>query len=387
MGPDDDSEVVDDLRGDIEAALGDDGGGAAGEGEAGQGGLPPPDPASTPAPAAPPAEGSGKPSTGRDSLGRFLPKTGQEAAGGPAAPPGTQPLAQPLNGQPAPAQPVAQALPAPARWSVTAREAWAQVPPAVQDEVTRREQQMQQYVNASAPARQLGENFWNSVQPFMPAIQAEGVDPITAVTNLLQFGARMRMGTPSEKASTVANIVKAYGVGIEDLDGALRAILTGEPQPRGGGADQQQQYIQQAIQQGLAPLYQAAQQRQARLQEDAANHTRGEIDAFAADPARKYFPDLRDIMADLVEVAQKQGGDMSLADAYDRAALLHPEISKVIIAQRQGVNAHQLTQAAQRAKAAAVSVVGSAPIGNPNPSEPSSIRESIEAAIEAHSRY
>jgi hypothetical protein len=67
--------------------------------------------------------------------------------------------------------------------------------------------------------------------------------------------------------------------------------------------------------------------------------------------------------------------------------MLHPEVSKVIMARQQGANARQLTAAAQRARGAAVSVKGAAPVGNPNGHEPTSIRESIEAAIESHSRY
>ena len=111
-----------------------------------------------------------------------------------------------------------------------------------------------------------------------------------------------------------------------------------------------------------------------------------ELHAFAADPANEFFNDLRGIMADIVEVADRQGQTLPLKDVYIRAAMLHPEVSKVIIARQQGVNARQLTQAAQRAKGAAVSVRGSAPVGGLNGAEPTSIRESIEAAIESHSR-
>jgi molybdopterin-biosynthesis enzyme MoeA-like protein len=92
-------------------------------------------------------------------------------------------------------------------------------------------------------------------------------------------------------------------------------------------------------------------------------------------------------MADIIEVAERQGRQMSLAQAYERAAMLHPEVSKVMLARQQGSNARQLTQAAQRARSAAVSVKGAAPVGNPVASEPTSIRDSIEAAIAAHSGY
>jgi len=376
MGPEDD------LRGDIESALStaeDSPGDSVGTPDSGDGGTPAPEtpPEGTP-PADPKPEGS---ALVRDSMGRFLPKA-EKAPGGAAAAPGTPGATAPVIGAPAAPQAPSQAIQPPYGWSFGAKEAWAQVPVAAQQEIARRETQMQQWAQDTAPARQLGERFHQAVQPFMPAIQAEGVDPLTAVTNLMQFATRMRMGTPNEKAQTLATIIKTYGVDIQSLDNAL----VGQPLPQ-----QQQgtdpQYVQQAVQQALAPLYQAAQQRHQQVQQQAETATRSELEQFAADPKNKYFPDLRVAMADMIEVAQRQGFDMSLADAYERAAFLHPEISKVMIAQRQGASAHQLTAAAQRARAAAVSVTGSAPIGNPNVAEPTSIRESIEAAIEAHSRY
>ena len=371
-----------DLRGDIEAALGTDDGTPAGPEPTG-GAAPQQvdtevDTSTPPAAAQPPV---------RDSLGRFVPKAGapataQEAPGASAAPSGTPAAAQPPIGAPAPAQAPAQAIPAPTGWSHGAREHWAATPAAVQQEVQRREYEMARFVNDTAPARQLGERFYQAVQPFLPTIQAEGVDPLTAVTNLMQVSTRLRMGTPGEKAATVAQIVQAYGVDLQALDSAL----AGQPLPQHAqGVDPN--YVQQAVQQALAPLYQAAQQRQYQQAQQAEGVARSELQTFAADPKNRFFNELRDSMADMIEVAQRQGYDLSLEDAYQRAGLLHPEIGRVMMAERQGASAHQLTQAAQRAKAAAVSVNGSAPVGSPNAAEPSSIRESIEAAIEAHSRY
>ena len=73
---------------------------------------------------------------------------------------------------------------------------------------------------------------------------------------------------------------------------------------------------------------------------------------------------------------------MDLGDAYKRACALHPEVSRVMLARQQGATAQQLTAQARTAKAAAVSVKGGAPVGNPARAEPTSIRESVEAAIE-----
>ena len=321
----------------------------------------------------------------RDALGRFVPKAKSgdtDAAAAPAAPLVSDQSAvatAPVEGAAAPIQP-------PASMSPLAREHWATLPPVMQQEIQRREVDMQRFVNDTAQTRQVGDAFIQAIQPHMMAIQAEGVDPITAVSNLMHIGSRLRFGTPAEKANTVAQIVKAYGIDVRSLDGALDEALNGNrQQPQDAGAANPQ-YIQQLVQQQLAPFMQAAQQRQQAAAQQIEVSTRTAMQQFASDPKNEFFNDLRGTMADMIEVAERQGMSMSLADAYQRAAMLHPDVSRVMLARQQGVNAQQLTAAARTAKAAAVSVRGSAPVGNPNGVEPSSIRESIEAAIESHSR-
>lgn len=319
----------------------------------------------------------------RDSLGRFVPKAkAPEAAGAPEVPGAGQRPTGAATGAPVAAQAPAQGIPPPASWSPMARETWSQVPAAAQQEIARRENEVARTLNDTAQARDVAGRFISMIQPHMATIQAEGVDPFTAVGNLMQATTLLRMGTPGEKANLIASLVKNYGIDIQMLDSAL----VGEQTPQGNGAVNPQ-YVQQAVQQALMPLMQAAQARQQQVAMQADANARNDLGAFASDPKNEFLDDLRNIMADLMEVANRQGYELSLRDAYDRAAQLHPEVSKVILARQQGANARQLTQAAQRAKGAAVSVRGSAPSGNPNTPEPSSIRESIEAAIDAHSRY
>lgn len=318
----------------------------------------------------------------RDGLGRFVKKAVDNAQAG--ASPGESPAQAvlPLQTPPeiAPA-PVAEPPPPPVAWSPVVREHWAALPPAVQQEIARREQAFTQAFREVAPQREIAHRFQQAIQPHMMAIQAEGVDPITAVTNLMQIGSRLRFGTPAEKANTVAQIVKAYGVDIGGLDSALVGVA---PQPGQNGIDPGM--VQQLVQQQLQPIFQAAQQRQAEAAQQASTQTASEIEAFAADPKHEFFQDVRTAMADAIEMADRQGWKIDLKTAYDRACMLHPEVSQVIMARRSGVNAQAMTAAARKAKGAAVSVKGSAPVGNPEGREPSSVRDSIEAAIDAYSR-
>ena len=219
------------------------------------------------------------------------------------------------------------------------------------------------------------------VQPYQQVIQeATQGDTMLAVTELLKAESILRHGMPSEKAGFVAHIVRKYGVGIEDLDGALVGVAL-----QNTGADPMT--IQRAVQQALAPLMNAAQQRQAERNQRTEQEIAHEIDTFRADPKNEYFEDVRNLMADVMEVSTRNGEELSVADAYERACLLHPEVRKIIVAKQNGASAQNLTQAAQRAKAAAVSVKGSgAVVGSPEPTEPLSVRAAIEKAFETHSR-
>jgi hypothetical protein len=373
-----DTEAPDDLRSTIESAI-----------DGAEGGDAPAAPDAPVAPdreVAPVEKPAGEPQVqakgDRDSLGRFLPK-GKEAPGAPGAPAGTPGPTQAAPAQPGAIQPapLAPAPQAPASWSPAAREQWKAIHPDVQREVARREGEMARYVNEMSSARNIAERFTQTIQPFLGTIQAEGVDPLTAVRNLMQVTQTLRSGTQYEKASTLAQIVRVYGVDIASLD----AALVGQAPPQ--GSQQQAPDVNAAVQQALAPLYQAAQQRQNQLMQSAEGEARSELEQFAADPANEFFQDLRQEMADIIELGEKRGRDISIPEAYRQAAMLHPEVSKVMLARQQGANARQLTQNAQRARSAAVSVRGTAPVGNPAGPEPSSIRESIEAAIQAHSGY
>jgi hypothetical protein len=308
----------------------------------------------------------------RDALGRFSKADQPDGKGQVPGAPGTPPVA-------APVQPQADRMPA--GIPATVREVWGQLPPAVREYTAQREMQVQQVLSQSAFARNAVQQFQQIVAPYQQAIQIEaGGDPLRAVQGLLDTAARLRFGTTAEKAQTLAQLVNAYGVDITALDSAL----VGAPMPQQQGFDPNA--VQQAVQQQLAPFFQQAQQRRQQQEQQVVGAVKSEIGTFAADKANEFFDDVRDLMADVVELAERQGYTMDLKHAYDRACLLHPEVSKVILARQQGQNARNLTTAAQRAKAAAVGVTGAAPVGNPDPAEPSTVRDAIEAAIESHSR-
>ena len=109
-----------------------------------------------------------------------------------------------------------------------------------------------------------------------------------------------------------------------------------------------------------------------------AQEAQGEVERFL--DRAEFGNDVREDMADLMETASKRGQNLTLEEAYKKACLLNDRVRTVLQGRLQAQGAQQQTQAAQRAKAAAVSVSGAAPKGALQ--QPSTdVRSAIEAAI------
>jgi hypothetical protein len=304
----------------------------------------------------------------RDENGRFKAKE-------------TQPQDQGMQPGPKPGPKIDKA---PASWRPDVREHWGQLPEQVRSEIARRETEHARFIQETSEARKTAEAISQVVQPYMHFIKAENSNPIQAIDNLMSTAARLRTGTAPELASLVAGLVNQFGVGrfgnqfIEQLDAALAG-----QQPQ---VDPQTSQVQQVIQQQLAPVQQFMsrfQQFEAQRQQQATMQAQNEVQRFIGEA--EFGEDVREDMADIIEMAQKRGQTVTLQQAYERACLMNDRVAKVIQQRRMAQGAQQQSSVAQKAKAAAVSVSGSAPMGALR-QEPTDIRSAIEAAIAMNSR-
>jgi hypothetical protein len=243
----------------------------------------------------------------------------------------------------------------------------------VRAEVYRREKETARIVQETAQARQVTDFVGKLQQQFAPALQAEGVDALTAAGNLMNLASRLRFGTRVEKAQLAAQIITNYGV---DVD-ALAMVLDGR-QPQQSPQGQQQMMTDPRVDQLLAQLQGLQQQRQEAVVQQAVS----EVETFGGD--KEFFEDVREDMADLLEVASRRGLDLSLEQAYERACQMNPEIAKVLAARADAQRAGTARQSTQRARAAASSVRGT-PSQVSTAAQPDSLRAAIEAAIEESS--
>jgi len=255
---------------------------------------------------------------------------------------------------------------APQSWKPGAREAWNSLPTEVRAEVHRREREAAHVMQDTAQARQVFDYLGSLQQKYAPALQAEGVDVIAATTNLMDLASRLRFSPPHEKAQLAAQIIRGYGVDVNALADAL------ENKP--GQVYQQQPMMDPRVDQLLAELNNAKSQREQAVVQRAVS----EVEQFGAD--KDFFNDVRPVMADILEVAAKNGIDMTLEQAYDRACKMVPDISKVLEAREAAKRAGNQNGSTQRAKAAASSVRGTP--GMTSTPQPGDLRGAIEAAIE-----
>jgi hypothetical protein len=264
---------------------------------------------------------------------------------------------------------------APASWKKEAKGEWASVPLHIRQEVHKREMEVQRVLNETAPIRQEVQQFREVITPYMARIQSLGVTPHQAVGELLKADYSLATGSPQQKAQFIDKLLQDYNVDIAELDAAISRRLGGQPSAQVNAPqfdpNQISQLVQQQLQQALAPIYQQRQQQEEQVRQQAAMT----VEQMALDPQYPHFDEVRQDMADIVQLKAQRGIAITLQQAYTMAVAQNPELSAM-------QQATQLNQRAQRAAAAAVSVSG-APVSGGTQAHVTTgdLRADLEAAF------
>jgi len=248
---------------------------------------------------------------------------------------------------------------APASWKGDAKKVWDGLPQQVKQEVARRERDTLKVLQENAHQRSQIEPLVKVIQANQDIMQTQYKgDPVAALTNMMDVDRNLTTGTPQSKAEFVAHIVRHFGIDIQALDSALSGSAMPAPVA-------QQSQIDRLVDQKLAPLMTQL-QRQQEAERQAALRKEQEavqtVEQMATDPAYPYFDDVRDEMADIVEMNAKKGLYISLPDAYAKAVRLNDSTFSAVQATGNTAQTTQTAlaahQQAQRAKGAAVSISG-----------------------------
>jgi len=271
---------------------------------------------------------------------------------------------------------------APQSWKGESKKLWDTLPLNVRQEVARRERDVSKVMNDTAQVRQQVSQMQEVLSPHMDRINTVyGGNAMTAMTNLLAIERQLFNGTPQDKAQLVANMVKQFNIDVRALD----AAIVGQAPPEDVA---QQSNIERILEQRLAPLQQFVQSQQQREQQARVQQEQQvtqTIEQMAVDPQYPYFDEVRELMADIVEVNARRGIAISLPNAYTKAVRMNDDTYQASTARDSSQAATQAAlqahQQAQRAKGAAVSVGGAPGAPGTNQGNPSDLRGTIASLI------
>ena len=263
---------------------------------------------------------------------------------------------------------------APIDWSPKEREDWSKIPRHLQDKIKQRENDTANLMNETAQARQTHGQFQQLASTYGAALSGvAGNTPMEAVENLFSTVANLRMGSPIQKAQIISDLVSDYGVDIHALDAALTGTMP---------AQDSNAHLESMIDQRMAPVNQFLQSQQqsvASQQQQIVQAAQQEVGQFSQNA--EFFQDVRNDMADLVEMASSRGVHMSMDDAYNKACSLNPQIQGVLA---ERAKHQQLTGSrnSMESKRRASSSLSGGRIGNDGSSGGMSMRQQIANAWE-----
>lgn len=223
----------------------------------------------------------------------------------------------------------------PKTWRKEAAELWAQLPPTVQAEVQKREDDMFRGLEAYKVDAGLGKSFKTALEPFLPTLQQHGIDPTQQVASLMQAHFTLALGTPQEKLALFQQIAQDYGIDASQL-----------PDPAGAPfVDPAVSALQSELNSVKSIL--TAQTRQA--QEAKISEITEQINAFAADPKNVHFNDVANDMVTLLQAKAVK----TLEEAYEKAIWANPVTrAKELERQTAERDAEKRKEATERAAAA-----------------------------------
>jgi len=306
----------------------------------------------------------------RDENGRLLPGK-KETATAPAT---ATPVQQPQAAAPAP-------VAAPTRPSSWKKDHWESFDkisaenPAVAQYILQREQEFARGVSAYKTELDHVKPIMDAIQPFLPELQKEGLEPAKWVNSLGYAHYQLAKGTPEQKLSMFLKLANDYKVPVQNLftqqDGQV--FYNPQVQPYQAQAAPQQSYDPAAIEKTV----------QAVIQRE---RTAADIEAMKSD-SQKYphFEAVRNTMAQLLDAGVSQ----DLQSAYEAALALpqHRELAQAQQEQqrlaeekarkeKQAADALRARQASVSPRSATPAVAGKA--------DKKGLRGQLEEAFEEH---
>lgn len=339
--------------------------------------------------AEPPAEAAAGPE--RDENGRFKAKNTDPEPTEGAAEPAAAAEAPTESAKPEEKEPQTEAIRIPPSLPAAVKAQWSDLKPEVQQAFHKLEETVQ---TAKAEWGRKGERlnrYDEIIGPHLDRWRMAGLDEFSGVQSLLA-AQQLLDRNPTDG---LLQIARSYGLTPQHLVQAFGLPQTSAPQPgaEGHSAPTAMPDLQAALRPVVEPLMQQVQTLQQRLEAEKMSAATRAIEEFASQDQNKYFDNVREDVAVLLE----SGRAKSLQEAYDMACWANPEVRVALQSeqraaeQRAAAEAERQRQAQEQARAqakakaasaAAGSVAGSPTAGAKPPEVPhGTLRETLQAAM------
>jgi len=303
------------------------------------------------------AEAMGKPPTNRGKHAASQPREGGKFAPGKPGLAAVAPVSAQVAAPFEASEPVE--IPLPKSLKKEYEPHWANTPAELRAAMVQREADYEKGISNYRTQAQEAAAVLDQFKPYEWILRNEGSTPQQAIGPLLQTAAILRTGTPAQKAQSVAQVMRQFGIPVEHVS----QMLGGQPaEGQSNVADPQYNALAQQVQEMRSYIQQTQHQQSQSMQ----NRALSVIQQFAADPANSHFEAVQDRMLSLLQAPAVIGvtPDMSESEklriAYDAACNLDSSVRSQLAAQQQqaAVAAVQSKAAVQTARAAAVQVRG-----------------------------
>jgi hypothetical protein len=234
---------------------------------------------------------------------------------------------------------------APRTWRAEAAAEWEKLPPTVQAEVMKREEDMFRGIESYKQDAHFGKSFQQVLAPYTQIMQQHNIDPLQQVSGLLQAHMTLATGSPEQKIALFEQLAADYGV---DLTAAAGEAPYIDPAVK-------------SLREQLASVQSIQQEWQRQQATAKQNEMMQTVAAFAQKPENVYFNEL----ADDIAVLLKSGVSKNLQEAYDKALWANPvtrskELARVEATKKTEADAAAKQKALKARSAMAANVRSSA---------------------------
>ena len=249
--------------------------------------------------------------------------------------------------------------PRPSSWKKDYEEQWGNLDPTLQDYIGQREADYAKGVSTYKNQWDSAAPLMQAIEPFMPLLQQNNIEPSTWISNLGKAHATLAMGSPEQKMQMFAQLANDYGVSLNGLTGQ--------------GSDPQFAMMAQELNQ-VKNQWNQFQSQQERIEQ---NQLQNEITSFQND--KPYFEEVRETMAGLLQAGMAD----DLQTAYDKAIRLQDGVFQKVQAEQVKTSEADRHAKVAQAKAKALSPKSATPTASMSSSgKGASIRDSLMESFE-----